>query len=198
MLDVAGTIREGADAFVRRQYTTIAVLALVGVGDHRRRHRVGRDARRSPTCRASPGIPIGVLTGIRVPGRGGLLGALGLHRHVRSPSAPTCAPRPRPRRSLVEAVQVALRGGAVSGFLVVALRLLGVLGIFVAYQLLLGGQIAVAGAVPDRRLRLRRQLRRPVRPARRRHLHQGRRRRRRPRRQGRGGHPRRRPAQRGA
>ena len=37
------------------------------------------------------------------------------------------------RRSLVEAVQVAMRGGAVSGFLVVALSLLGVYGIFIAY-----------------------------------------------------------------
>ena len=37
------------------------------------------------------------------------------------------------RRSLVEAVQVAMRGGAVSGFLVVALSLLGVYGIFVLY-----------------------------------------------------------------
>jgi K(+)-stimulated pyrophosphate-energized sodium pump len=37
------------------------------------------------------------------------------------------------RRSLVEAVQVAMRGGAVSGFLVVALSLLGVYLIFVAF-----------------------------------------------------------------
>ena len=29
MVDVADTIREGADAFVKRQYTTIAVLAVV-------------------------------------------------------------------------------------------------------------------------------------------------------------------------
>src|SRR5450759_182087 len=29
MVDVAATIREGADAFVKRQYTTIGVLALV-------------------------------------------------------------------------------------------------------------------------------------------------------------------------
>ena len=56
---------------------------------------------------------------------------------------------------------------------------------------------AGGGAVPHRRLRLRRQLRGALRPARRRHLHQGGRRRRRPRRQGRGRHPRGRPAQRG-
>ena len=30
MRDVAGTINEGAVAFIRRQYTTIAVLAVVG------------------------------------------------------------------------------------------------------------------------------------------------------------------------
>ncbi|MFL5776424.1 MAG: sodium/proton-translocating pyrophosphatase, partial [Chloroflexota bacterium] len=29
MIDVGDTIREGADAFVKRQYTTIAVLALI-------------------------------------------------------------------------------------------------------------------------------------------------------------------------
>src|SRR5688572_30921158 len=30
MQDVGDTIREGADAFVKRQYTTIAILAIVG------------------------------------------------------------------------------------------------------------------------------------------------------------------------
>ena len=44
------------------------------------------------------------------------------------------------RRSLVEAVQVAMRGGAVSGFLVVALSLLGVWSIFAVNGGLAGGQ----------------------------------------------------------
>ena len=90
-----------------------------------------------------------------------------------------------------------MRGGAVSGFLVVALSLLGVWGIFTLYRRSRRRGHRRRGAVPHRRLRLRRLVRRPVRPARRRHLHQGRRRRLGPRRQGREGHPRGRPAQRG-
>ena len=49
------------------------------------------------------------------------------------------------RRSLVEAVQVAMRGGAVSGFLVVALSLLGVCGIFTALSAFIG-DVTVAEA----------------------------------------------------
>ena len=49
------------------------------------------------------------------------------------------------RRSLVEAVQVAMRGGAVSGFLVVALSLLGVWGIFTLYRPFVG-DVTVAEA----------------------------------------------------
>ena len=101
------------------------------------------------------------------------------------------------RRSLVEAVQVAMRGGAVSGFLVVALSLLGVYGHLHRCSAAFGGVDRARRAVPHRRLRLRGLVRRPLRPARRRHLHQGRRRRLGPRRQGREGHPRGRSAQRG-
>jgi K(+)-stimulated pyrophosphate-energized sodium pump len=58
---------------------------------------------------------------------------VGHHRHVhqRPANVRTAAAA---QRSLVEAVQVAMRGGAVSGFLVVALSLLGVWGIFTAYE----------------------------------------------------------------
>src|SRR3990170_2628649 len=59
-----------------------------------------------------------------------LSGIIGMTISVRSNVRTAAAAR----RSLVEAVQVAMRGGAVSGFLVVALSLLGVWGIFMAYE----------------------------------------------------------------
>ncbi|HET8784851.1 MAG TPA: sodium-translocating pyrophosphatase, partial [Candidatus Limnocylindrales bacterium] len=61
-------------------------------------------------------------------------GIIGMYISVRSNVRTAAAAR----RSLVEAVQVAMRGGAVSGFLVVALSLLGVWGIFSLYDALLG------------------------------------------------------------
>src|SRR5512142_2575705 len=56
-------------------------------------------------------------------------GIIGMYISVKSNVRTAAAAR----RSLVEAVQVAMRGGAVSGFLVVALSLLGVWSIFVLY-----------------------------------------------------------------
>jgi K(+)-stimulated pyrophosphate-energized sodium pump len=143
MRAVAGTIREGADAFVRRQYTTIAVLALVGaliIG-------VVIAVVETPDVADVPALaggPIGVLTAIAF-----LVGAIcsmasgiiGMFISVRSNVRTASAAR----RSLVEAVQVAMRGGAVSGFLVVALSLLGVWGIFTVYQALFA-DITVAQA----------------------------------------------------
>ena len=144
MVDVADTIREGADAFVKRQYTTIAVLALVAsvIIGAVIAWVEGPEVADVPSL---AGVPIGVLTGIAF-----LVGAfcsmlsgiIGMTISVRSNVRTASAAR----RSLVEAVQVAMRGGAVSGFLVVALSLLGVWGIFIAYQFLLGGQIAVEDA----------------------------------------------------
>ena len=144
MVDVADTIREGADAFVKRQYTTIAVLAVVAsvIIGAVIAWVEGPEVADVPSL---AGIPIGVLTGIAF-----LVGAfcsmlsgiIGMTISVRSNVRTASAAR----RSLVEAVQVAMRGGAVSGFLVVALSLLGVWGIFTAYQLLLGGQIEVQDA----------------------------------------------------
>jgi K(+)-stimulated pyrophosphate-energized sodium pump len=136
MQDVADTIREGADAFISRQYRTIALLALVAAVV------IGGVIAivETPDVADVPklaGPPIGVLTAIAF-----LVGAacsmasgiIGMYISVRSNVRTAAAAR----RSLVEAVQVAMRGGAVSGFLVVALSLLGVWGIFTAYDTFVG------------------------------------------------------------
>ncbi len=188
MQEVAGTIREGADAFVRRQYTTIAVLALVGAVI------IGAvitfvETKDVADVPALAGLPIGLLTAFAFlvgAGCSMLSGIIGMTISVRSNVRTAAAAR----RSLVEAVQVAMRGGAVSGFLVVALSLLGVWGIFTVYETFVGDVTVAQAPFLIVGLRFRGIVRRPVRPARRRHLHQGGRRRVRPRRQGRGGHPR--------
>src|SRR5713226_7535081 len=126
MQQVAGMIFEGAMAFLNRQYRTIGTLAVVtavviGI-------LVGVFAHNSVE---------GILTGIAF-----ILGALcssvagyiGMYVSVRSNLRTASAAT----RSLPEAINVALRGGAVSGFLVTALSLLGVAGIFGLYSSVLG------------------------------------------------------------
>ncbi len=137
MEDVAGTIFEGAVAFIRRQYTTIAVLAVVGAVV------IGAVITFFETKAVAEtdvfGLDLGWRTALAF-----LVGAacsmasgiIGMYISVKSNVRTAAAAR----RSLVEAVQVAMRGGAVSGFLVVALSLLGVYGIFSLFGGLGGGQ----------------------------------------------------------
>jgi K(+)-stimulated pyrophosphate-energized sodium pump len=130
MQDVASTIYEGAVAFIRRQYVTIGVLALVASVI------VGGVIAIVNTPEVSDttinGVQLGIYTAIAF-----LVGAacsmasgiIGMFISVKANLRTAAAAR----HSLVGAVQVAMRGGAVSGFLVVALSLLGVYGIFVAF-----------------------------------------------------------------
>jgi len=143
MQDVAGTIYEGATAFIRRQYTTIGILAVVGAVVIGIVIGIVETADVADVPKLA-GLPIGVLTGIAFligaacSMASGIIGMLvAVKANVRTASAA--------RRSLVEAVQVAMRGGAVSGFLVVALSLLGVWGIFTAYSTFVG-EVTVAQA----------------------------------------------------
>src|SRR5262245_59663964 len=143
MQDVAGTIYEGAVAFIRRQYTTIFLLAVVGV------FVIGAVIAlvETPEVADVPklaGLPIGIMTGVAFfvgaicSMASGIIGMfISVKANVRTASAA--------RRSLVEAVQVAMRGGAVSGFLVVALSLLGVWVIVTAYSTFIG-DVTVADA----------------------------------------------------
>ena len=137
MQDVAGTIFEGAVAFIRRQYTTIGALAIVGAVV------IGAVITTFETKAVAEtdtfGLDLGWRTALAF-----LVGAacsmasgiIGMYISVKSNVRTAAAAR----RSLVEAVQVAMRGGAVSGFLVVALSLLGVYGIFSLFGGLAGGQ----------------------------------------------------------
>ena len=131
MQDVAGTILEGAVAFIRRQYQTIAILAVVAavlLGA-----LIGLLETEEVAETDVFGIDLGIRTGVAFlvgaacSMASGIIGMyISVKANVRTASAA--------RRSLVEAVQVAMRGGAVSGFLVVALSLLGVWGIFAALR----------------------------------------------------------------
>src|ERR1700716_549140 len=137
MQEVAGLIFEGAMAFLNRQYRTIAVLALVAA------------------------VIIGVLIGglANDPAHGirtsiaflvgafcsGLAGFIGMFIAVQANLRTAAAAQ----RSVKAAINVSLRGGAVSGFLVVALSLLGVLGMYAAFG---GFSAAAPGATAAPRL----------------------------------------------
>jgi K(+)-stimulated pyrophosphate-energized sodium pump len=136
MVDVADTIREGADAFVKRQYSTIGLLALAAAVILGIVITLVETEQVADVPKLA-GAPIGGLTAIAFlvgAGCSMLSGIIGMEISVRSNVRTAAAAR----RSLVEAVQVAMRGGAVSGFLVVSLSLLGVWGVFTVYQALLG------------------------------------------------------------
>ncbi len=127
---VAATIFEGAVAFIRRQYVTIAVLAVLGAV------AIGFVISFFETEEVADTSVFGVELGIRTAiaflvgaacsMASGIIGMfVAVKANVRTAAAA--------RRSLVEAVQVAMRGGAVSGFLVVSLSLLGVYLMFAAF-----------------------------------------------------------------
>jgi H(+)-translocating pyrophosphatase len=125
MQEVAGTILEGANAFLSRQYRTIGILALVT----------------SVIVAVIVGIfkedtEVGVLTGVAfIVGAlaSGVSGFIGMSIAVRANGRTASAAQ----NSLEDAINAALRGGAVSGFLVVALSLIGVASIFAIYSNLL-------------------------------------------------------------
>jgi K(+)-stimulated pyrophosphate-energized sodium pump len=130
MQEIAGTIYEGAVAFIRRQSRTIAILgffgalvigAVIAIVE-------GRNVADTDIYGLDLGIRTGVafLVGAICSMASGIIGMLiSVNANLRTAAAA--------RHSLVRAVQMAMRGGAVSGFLVVALSLLGVWGIFTVY-----------------------------------------------------------------
>ncbi|GAC1313822.1 MAG: sodium-translocating pyrophosphatase [Chloroflexota bacterium] len=137
MQEVAGLIFEGAMAFLKRQYRTIALLAVVaaviiGILIGALAHDTGHGIRTA----------VAFLVGAFCSGLAGFIGMyIAVQANLRTAAAA--------QRSLKAAINVSLRGGAVSGFLVVALSLLGVLGMYTVFG---GFNAAPPGASPADRL----------------------------------------------
>jgi K(+)-stimulated pyrophosphate-energized sodium pump len=135
MQGIADRILEGALAYLRRQYETIAILAVIvsaviGVLVY----LFENDHESTRAIVTSAAFLVGALMS-------GISGFIGMYIAVRS-NIRTAAGA---RKSLSEALTIALRGGAVSGFLVVALALTGVAAVYaVVYQFAEGALPTVA------------------------------------------------------
>jgi K(+)-stimulated pyrophosphate-energized sodium pump len=120
MQAIAGAIKEGAEAFLRRQYTTIyaisIILAILLFLLYYTRSGLGMAWRTA----------LAFMVGAICSGFAGFSGMfVSIRTNLRAASAA--------RTSLNRALQLAIRGGAVTGLAVVAISLLGVGGIFLLY-----------------------------------------------------------------
>ncbi len=152
MQDIAGMIFEGAMAFLKRQYGTIAILALVvavlvgvlvaSVSEGVKAIVFEKGVLGYGANVVSPTTE-GILTGLSFllgAAASGIAGYIGMYISVRSNLRTAAAAQ----KSLRDAITVALRGGAVSGFLVVAMSLIGVSGLFFIFTAVLGVPQAIA------------------------------------------------------
>jgi K(+)-stimulated pyrophosphate-energized sodium pump len=117
---ISDAIKEGANAFMKRQYTTITILAIIvamlifgiyaSLGNY------------EYAWHTAIAFILGALCS-------GIAGFVGMYISVRANIRVASAAR----TSLDKALKIALRGGAVSGLLVVAMSLIGVATLFYAY-----------------------------------------------------------------
>ena len=121
-------IYDGATAFLRRQYRTIAWLAIVAAGllSLLLLFFGANEAKGIDAGDLAWRTGVSFLVGAVLSGLSGVIGMIiAVRSNVRTASAAT--------RSLGDALTIALRGGAVSGILIVGLSLLGVFGLFWAF-----------------------------------------------------------------
>jgi K(+)-stimulated pyrophosphate-energized sodium pump len=123
---ISNAIKEGAEAFLRRQYRTISLLsvvfALVIFVLYAFIRTPNPNDPVSPTSMAVY-VTISFIFGALSSGIAGYIGMfVSIRSNIRTASAA--------RSSLNRALQIAMRGGAVSGLFVVAMSLLGVGGLY--------------------------------------------------------------------
>ncbi len=136
MQKVSNAIFAGAIAFLNRQYRTIALLSVVAAVVVALILAALGEGSSADKFTLAWHTAVAFLIGAFCSGVSGYIGMyVAVRSNIRTASAA--------RRSLGEALVVSLRGGAVSGFLVVALALLGVSLVFVAFG---GLQSAAAAA----------------------------------------------------
>ncbi len=117
MQEISNAIREGANAFLKRQYRTIGILAVVvAILIFAIYAYLGKWEYASKTA-------IGFIIGAFCSALAGIIGMMiSVRANIRTAAAA--------RISTAEALKVAMRAGAVSGVIVVALSLIGVAGLF--------------------------------------------------------------------
>lgn len=115
MQEIGEAIRQGAMAFMKRQYTTIIVISLILAGLI------------AVLIDPKPWVGLSFLVGASASAASGYTGMyVSVRSNIRTAAAA--------RRSLDEALVTSFRGGAVSGMGVVSLSLLGVAGVFYAFR----------------------------------------------------------------
>ncbi|HLC17172.1 MAG TPA: sodium/proton-translocating pyrophosphatase, partial [Thermodesulfovibrionia bacterium] len=127
MQSISNAIKEGAEAFLRRQYKTIGLLSVFVAAALFLFYNYSS----SPNIiELGPSIALKVtfsfILGAACSALAGFIGMfVSIRSNIRAASAA--------RESLNKAMQIALRGGAVSGLTVVSMSLLGVGGLFYLY-----------------------------------------------------------------
>jgi K(+)-stimulated pyrophosphate-energized sodium pump len=138
MQKVSGAIFQGAKAYLNRQYRTIGQLAIVVAIVMGVLVAIFEDSHQTER---------GIITALAFlvgAALSGISGYIGMYVAVRSNIRTAAAAR----TGMGEALVVALRGGAVSGFLVVALGLLGISGVFWLVSIFAEGPDAAIAETP--------------------------------------------------